>query len=194
MQTHISDKDWAAALHPEDGDRGVAERSSILQHGGTLTTEFRIRRSDGALRWVTMRTEMFLGSDGGPNRAICAQQDITEIVAARQALSVRQHELEQRVAERTRGLAEAEARFRGIFDSQFQFINLLSPDGTILETNRTALDAGGLTRGEVIGRPIWETAWWPGHERDQLRAEIAQAARGAVVRREIEISGAGGRT
>src|SRR6202012_946278 len=93
MQTHISDKDWAAALHPEDRDRVVAERSSILQHGGTLTPEFRIRRSDGALRWVTMRTEMFLGSDGGPNRAICAQQDITEIVAARQALSVRQHEL-----------------------------------------------------------------------------------------------------
>jgi len=45
------------------------------------------------------------------------------------------------VTERTAALAEAEARFRGIFDSQFQFISLLAPDGTTLEMNRTVCPA-----------------------------------------------------
>ena len=89
--------------------------------------------------------------------------------------------------------AEAEARFRGIFDSQFQHIILLAPNGTILEVNRTALDAGGLTRDDVIGQPLWEAGWWPVAERGRLRAEVIQAAQGAMIRREIEINGAGGR-
>ena len=89
-------------------------------------------------------------------------------------------------------LAEAEARFRGIFDSQFQHIILLAPDGTILEVNRTALDAGGLTRDDAIGQPLWETGWWPVADRDRLRAEIVQAAQGVMIRREAEIIGADG--
>src|SRR4051812_35719173 len=121
---------------------------------------------------------------------ISAQQDITAAVAARQAEASRAAELERRVAERTAALAAAEARFRAIFDSQFQFIGLLGPDGTLLEVNQTALAAAGLTRDDVIGRPFWETGWWPAGERDQVRQEVAKAARGAVVRREVEITGA----
>ena len=90
--------------------------------------------------------------------------------------------------------AEAEARFRGIFNSQFQNILLLAPNGTILEVNRTALDAGGLMHDDVIGQPLWETGWWPVADRGRLRGEVIQAAQGAVIRREIEINGAGGRS
>ena len=90
-------------------------------------------------------------------------------------------------------LAEAEARFRGIFDLQFQYIILLAPNGTILEVNRTALDAGGLMRNDAIGQPLWATGWWPVADRDRLRTEIIQAAQGMMIRREIEINGADGR-
>ncbi len=89
-------------------------------------------------------------------------------------------------------LAEAEARFRGIFDSQFQYIILLAPNGTILEVNRTALDAGGLMRNDVIGQPLWVTGWWPVADRDRLRTEIIQAAQGVMIRFETEINSAGG--
>ena len=41
--------------------------------------------------------------------------------------------LERRVTDRTRELEEAERRFRAIFHSQFQFIGLMAPDGTLLE-------------------------------------------------------------
>ncbi|MBV1799149.1 PAS domain S-box protein [Siccirubricoccus sp. G192] len=87
-----------------------------------------------------------------------------ELAAANAALLRARDDLERRVAERTRDLAEAnhrlresEARFRGIFNATFQFVGLLSPDGTLLEANETALAFIGRRPEEVVGRPFWET-------------------------------------
>ena len=101
--------------------------------------------------------------------------------------------LEARVEERTRALAAArdalaasEQRFRAIFDSTFQFIGLLTPDGILLEANRTALAFAGVTREEVVGRPLWETHWFatgPDAEA-RLRAAVAAAAAGTPQRYE----------
>ena len=192
-QTQLSVEDWLNLLHPDDRDRLLAESQIALQGGGTLTSEFRIRRPDGSERWISMRGEVFLGPDGQPLRLISAWQDTTDIVAARNALANRQQELEQRVEARTAALAEAEARFRGIFDSQFQFIGLLAPDGMTLEMNRTALDASGLTRDQVVGRRFWQTGWWPAEEGESIRREITRAAQGSMTRREVEINGADGK-
>jgi PAS domain S-box-containing protein len=83
-QTHMSVDALLARIHPEDQARLVAERASFLERGGTLTTECRICRMDGAVRWVTMRYETFPGIHGQPVHVIGAQQDITETVAARE--------------------------------------------------------------------------------------------------------------
>src|SRR5688572_20318747 len=40
------------------------------------------------------------------------------------------------------------------------FIALLDRDGHVLDVNPAALIAGGLDRGEVVGLPLWATAWW----------------------------------
>ena len=106
----------------------------------------------------------------------------------RRASAIRQTRLERLVRARTKALVEAEARFRGIFDAQLQFISLLDPDGTIIEMNRTALDAGNLARAEVIGRPFWDTDWWSSNQRALVQQDIAIAAAGGVIRREVEIS------
>ena len=192
-QTHISLAAWYALVHPDDREWLAERMRDVQERGDAVTAEFRIQRADGSVRWISMRAEAFLGQDGKPERVVTAQQDITEIVAAREAQAAYQVELERRVAERTASLAEAEAQFRSLFDSQFQFVGLLTPDGTVLRANRTALEAGGLTDADVIGRPIWATGWWPPAETEQLRAEIAAAAGGALVRREVEIRGADGR-
>jgi len=90
-------------------------------------------------------------------------------------------------------LVESERRFRAIFDQAFQFIGLLSPDGTVLELNHAALGFGGLTWSEVVGRPLWETPLWTSdHARKALREAIARAAAGEFVRYMVEIQGAGG--
>jgi PAS domain S-box-containing protein len=193
-RTHISTAEWIAAFHPEDRERVLAERKSVLEGGSTLATEFRICRPDGEVRWVAMRAEIFFGSDRQPRRVISAQQDITDIVAARETLAARQQELERRVEERTAALFEAQARFRSIFDAQFEHIALLTPDGTILEMNRTALDARGATREQAVGQLVWQARWWPDADRDRLRVEVSQAAKGALIRREAQIRNTDGRT
>ena len=92
----------------------------------------------------------------------------------------------------------SEMRFRDIFDSTFQFIGLLGPDGTLLEANRTALEFGGLSAADVVGRPFWEARWWaeaPDPETPvRLRSAVARAASGEFVRYEVEVRGAGERT
>ncbi|WP_437791156.1 PAS domain S-box protein [Sorangium sp. So ce693] len=90
-------------------------------------------------------------------------------------------------------LREREQRFRAIFDGALQFVGLLSPEGIVLENNRTALEFCRATEAETIGRPFWElTGWSPGH-RERVRAGVAEAAAGRLVRDEIEVIGASGR-
>jgi PAS domain-containing protein len=57
-----------------------------------LATEFRIGRPNGTVRWASLRTEAILGPTGPPDRIINEQQDITEIVAAREVLAARHDE------------------------------------------------------------------------------------------------------
>ncbi len=132
----------------------------------------------------------------GTIRDVSARKEAdAALLVARAELASYTAELERRVGERTTALANAEERFRGIFESQFQLIQLLNLDGTILELNRAARDTTDLTRGDIIGEPLWKIGWWrPGTERNRVREEIAQAAEGTMVRREVEINSADGRT
>jgi two-component system, NtrC family, sensor kinase len=92
-------------------------------------------------------------------------------------------------------LRESERRFRAIFDSMFQFIGLLKPDGTLLEANQTALEFAGLQLADVTGRPFWEIRWWSLslQTQERLKAAIALAAAGEFVRYEVDVLGAGDR-
>ncbi|MGC9524333.1 MAG: PAS domain S-box protein [Limnospira sp.] len=88
-------------------------------------------------------------------------------------------------------LLNAERRYRAIFNQSFQFVGLLDLDGTLLEANQTALEFGGLTATDAIGKPFWEVPWWRGsaESREQLREAIAQAVRGEPVRYEVDVLG-----
>ncbi len=97
-----------------------------------------------------------------------------------------------------RGLKNLEMRERGekfkvIFDSTFQIKGLMTPDGKLIEANRTALDFVGLDLKDVVNRPFWETHWWKGNEERvlKLKESILRAARGEFVRYEVELQGAG---
>lgn len=91
----------------------------------------------------------------------------------------------QDMAERRRdrarqALRRAQAQLRVVFDDSPHFIGLLDSDGLLLEANATALRAVDCLKGELLGRPFWETPWWT-HDADQqqrLRDAIAAAARG----------------
>jgi PAS domain S-box-containing protein len=59
-------------------------------------------------------------------------------------------------------LRESEKRFRLIFNQQFQFMAILSPEGVLLDVNELPLRAAGVAREQVLGRLFWETPWWEG--------------------------------
>lgn len=79
-----------------------------------------------------------------------------------------------RAAERDR------RRFQAIFDAMFQAIFVLSPDGKLLEANRTALGLWG-SKG-FIGQPLWLAPEWQGEPAAQLERAVSRAANGHFVR------------
>ena len=84
-------------------------------------------------------------------------------------------------------LSEAEARFRSIFNTTEQFMGLLTPVGEVISVNKTALNFAEVTLESILGRPIWQTAWFidlPQAQR-QLQAEIQHVMGGE--RRQFEL-------
>jgi PAS domain S-box-containing protein len=81
-------------------------------------------------------------------------------------------------------LQESERRFRAIFDQTFQFIGLMTPDGILVEANRSALAFAGIREADVLGKPFWETPWWTHSSelQDKLRSAVEAASQGRLVR------------
>ncbi|PWS38192.1 hypothetical protein DFH01_02515 [Falsiroseomonas bella] len=188
------------AIHPDDRGVLVAALSDAVSHGAPLDVEFRLA---GVLppRWIGAKAEGRAAGEARPRRLLGIARDVTAERAAQRAMEEARLTLERRVAERTGALAEAnarlregEARFRGLFNATFQFIGLLSPDGTVLEANAAMLRLGDVTPVEVIGEPYWAARWWPQDAATQaeLREAIAEAASGRFVRRETRMRDAAG--
>ena len=84
----------------------------------------------------------------------------------------------------------ADARLRAIYDGTYEYIGLLSLDGTLLEANRASLEFIGKSRDGVLGLPFWKTPWFaftPGAS-ELVREGIARAAGGEFVRYESPIT------
>ena len=81
-------------------------------------------------------------------------------------------------------LRESESRMRQILDNANSLIGVLRIDGTLIEANRSALELGGLTREDVIGRKFWDCFWWS-HDQDEvarLKEAVAAASQGQTQR------------
>ncbi len=86
-------------------------------------------------------------------------------------------------------LRQSEQRLRGLIDSLFSFVGLLTPDGTVIEVNRTALVASNVKPEDVIGKNFTDTSWWSWSEdvQEQLRTAIMRAAKGETIRYDVVI-------
>ncbi|EME69510.1 Signal transduction histidine kinase [Paramagnetospirillum caucaseum] len=94
-------------------------------------------------------------------------------------------ELAPEAEARLRDSLRVNVEMRAIIENTFEFIGLLSPDGRLLDANRTALAFIGLDSiAPVLGAHFAETPWWEHSpdERAMLRDAIGRAAAGEFVR------------
>lgn len=67
-----------------------------------------------------------------------------------------------------------------MLDGLFAFVGVLTPNGTLVEANRAALQAAGLRPEDVLGLPFEQTYRWSYSPDVQalLREAVERAARG----------------
>jgi PAS domain S-box-containing protein len=72
-------------------------------------------------------------------------------------------------------LQESERKIRALFDQAFQFIGLMTPDGILVEANRSALEFAGTEASSVLNKPFWDTVWWM--HSPELQEKLRQAVK-----------------
>ena len=104
--------DYLNGVHPED--RGMVARSikHCITHGSEYAEEYRLQQADGRVRWVFARGRCYNDQHGRPTRFLGAALDLTERKNTEQALRHLNENLEERVAQRTQALAEANLRLQ----------------------------------------------------------------------------------
>ncbi|BAY26951.1 two-component hybrid sensor and regulator [Calothrix sp. NIES-2100] len=102
---------WAQGVHPDDFQNCLDSYVNAFEARQNFQIEYRLQRFDGEYRWILdtgvprfTHTGEFLGYMGS-----CI--DITERILAEQALQQLNHQLEDRVEERTAALRESEERW-----------------------------------------------------------------------------------
>lgn len=163
---------WEDRIFPEDRERCVelikehfAGRSQFFEN------EYRILNMQGHYRWIADRGKITEWDEHGePARMSGVILDITE---------------QKRVQDQ---LADRESQFQAVFNSMFQFVGLLEPDGTVLECNQAVYEMTGLPQGHMRGVAIWEGVWWrDDRTRARIRESVTRAAAGELARLEVGI-------
>ena len=130
---------WLELIHPEDRARVADAAAAAVRPGGPrYDVEYRVLRTDGALRVIHSRGDVTWDDSGRPLRKFGVLQDITEL----------------RQAERE--LRASEARFRTVVDHASDAFFLYNEDATVLDVNRQACESLGYRRDELIGMTAFD--------------------------------------
>lgn len=156
--------------HPDDQEMTADFAPTLWDQGKPLSTEMRIRQPDGSYRWMAV-TASPIGGEGPQRRVISVVTDIHD----------------RRMGEERK--AGEMQLLRDVSDSLDIFLGLMTPDGVLIEANRTALAAGGIDPADVLGKPFAETYWWDYDPaiQAQIRDAVARAAAGETVEYDTQI-------
>ena len=162
-------KGWSSYVHPDDLERCLEIYATSFDMRKQFEIEYRLRRADGEYGWILDRGVPRYTHDGDFLGYIGSGTDITEL---------------KRYEENIR---QSEQRLRGLIDNLFSFVGLLTPDGTLVEINRTALDVANLKPSDVLGKEFADTYWWSWTEdvQERLREAIVRAAQGETLRYDV---------
>jgi PAS domain S-box-containing protein len=125
-------------VHEEDREAFLADRDAALRGEREHQMEYRIVRTDGAVRWVNARGKAFPQAAGRAARMTVVLQDVTERKRAEEAL------------------AESEARFRSLTALSSDWYWEQDEDLRFTLVSGGLLEKTGIAASERIGTTRWE--------------------------------------
>jgi PAS domain S-box-containing protein len=147
--------------HPEDLDRLRHWLKEEVESGSAVLSpnEYRLICKDGEIIYVRTMGVIQRQADSAPI-VFATVQDISERKQAELALR------------------ESEERFHSVFEQQFQFMAILSPDGRILEINDLPLSVTKYSKEDYLGKYFWEAPAWSHMPEWQIKIkeQVQQAA------------------
>lgn len=143
---------WHNCVIPEDHPAAEAALTATLEHGAPYTPSFRIRRGDGALRYIQARARIYSDAAGKPVRLVGINEDITE-----------RHQQEA-------ALQESEERFRSTFSAAAIGMALVSLEGRFIQVNDALCKIVGYTAAELQQKTFQDIT-----HPDDLEADLALA-------------------
>jgi PAS domain S-box-containing protein len=166
-----SHEDWVRRLHPEDREATERQfREAVAGDSREYSLKYRIiRPSDGEVRWILVRSTIERDGEGKAIRLVGAHTDVTEQVAAEQALrqsEERFRKLADQLAELNATLAqrvEEKTRERDRIWNVSQDLLLVADRSGVWRTVNPAWTRSfGWSEAELLGR----TSQWLVHPED----------------------------
>ncbi len=129
---------WVALIHPDDRQMIITYLTrDVLGSHRRFNKEFRIiRLADGVERWVHGYGDLEFDQDNHPVYLMGTVQDISDRKRVERALQM------------------SETRFRELIDLAVDGILIGSHEGFIIDANRFMSELTGMSRAELIGKPI----------------------------------------
>lgn len=152
-------------IHPEDRERVLNSIATTLENGTEHHIEYRIVLPDGTERWVEGKGTLYRTFEGTPVKMVGVCSDITER---------KQTEEKVRASERL---------MRAVFNQQFAFSALLSPDRRVMRFSESVYrnnKGTGINPEDLIGQDFLDAPWWHGLPEvvDDWRRQFAEALTG----------------
>jgi len=145
----LSGAGWLDMIHPDERERVINE-SGPEAIERRLTTEFRIVRPDGAVRWVRTRASELRGSSGEHAGFVGSLEDVTSELEALREVSAR------------------EAEYRMLAENSSDFLARHAPDGTYRYCSPACVAITGFAPEELIGTSPFRLV--AAEDRDAVRA------------------------
>jgi PAS domain S-box-containing protein len=171
-----------SVIHPEDRDRAAKAFWGGINSGQGFAVETRsLRAQDGIYRWHLQQAVVLRDAEGNVLKFVGATTDIDDQKRAEEELRASElrlrqmaGDLDRRVAQRTKELAESNEELEllaGLLQRLPVSAWTLNPDGTPDFVNQVWLDLSGQTLDFVRSRPeAWMTAIHPDDCEAALRA------------------------
>lgn len=165
-------RQFSEITHPDD----MALAKDCLSK--MLTGEYRSQkiqkryfRKDGEIVWVNKTISLVRDPENRPDYFITVIEDITDRIAAQEALE------------------ESEAHLRRVLDNTLAYVCVLTPEGSVLEINRSALDLDDSQHSDCIGKAFNELSWWnyDTEVSNRLSDALKKSASGEIVRYDEKI-------